>query len=509
MLSIEQGKDYDDVDEKDLPYIHVQQLGHGHSGTVEEVKDQMTGQVYARKTIRITGSKKNRAERSRVFWNEVSIIRGLGSHRHIIGIHATYVTRRDFGILLWPVASEGDLETFLDNYIQHAGELPQTGDSTSLVKSMAPILEQGFGCLVSGLAFMHKNRIRHKDIKPRNILVHRGSLIYTDFGYSFDSNGFSHSTTEGRPDFLTRRYSPPESLQHEERNSKSDIYSLGCVLLDIFVALTQAINYDENALFSSVMSSIHEQLDLASVPLKWVFVPPVLKSMTMLARQDRPSAHHLMTIFQAHEGFFCNVCGPSETECSTGVTFSSYTRKLQALALNLDTEPTGSNNTFHLESNPGTASMSPYYTPWTWSETHKLYYCSRLSGDKILDTLWAHRSTAGSLFFSPEPETPSYNSAMQTMSIEVPHSNVDTISSGGVGVTYPPRPYTSSPQPIVSSDHVTLNNRSVTLPEDVQTRSQNMEQRFTLPRVESRVKLDAGETLDPRTLLTTPLSARS
>ena len=32
-------------------------------------------------------------------------------------------------------------------------------------------IQKWFGCLASGLAFIHSKRIRHKDIKPANILV--------------------------------------------------------------------------------------------------------------------------------------------------------------------------------------------------------------------------------------------------------------------------------------------------------------------------------------------------
>jgi serine/threonine protein kinase len=45
---------------------------------------------------------------------------------------------------------------------------------------------------------MHEQTIRHKDIKPQNILIHRGSAIYTDFGISLDF-AQQDSTTTGHP----------------------------------------------------------------------------------------------------------------------------------------------------------------------------------------------------------------------------------------------------------------------------------------------------------------------
>ncbi|KAH3919753.1 hypothetical protein HBH56_018300 [Parastagonospora nodorum] len=289
MLSIEKGVDYDGV-EGELPYKHVRNLGFGHSGNVEEVEDQMTGQVYARKTIRITGTKRDKAERTRVFRNEVAIIRGLESHRHIISVHATYATTRVFGILLEPVASQGDLGDFLSDYSREMEE--EATIPNVRTAAMKPVIKQGFGCLAAGLAFMHQRRIRHKDIKPRNIIVHMGKLIYTDFGYSFDSNGFSRSTTEGRPDYFTRRYSAPEVLKHDQRNSKSDVYSLGCVFLDMLSTLCPSLIVDKDECFSNTMQQLHSQLQDIEAPKDLDVLTDIISCMTAQEGSSRLCSMH-------------------------------------------------------------------------------------------------------------------------------------------------------------------------------------------------------------------------
>jgi serine/threonine protein kinase len=308
MLCIEEGQDHEDVEEAQLPYRHVQSLGHGHSGNVEEVRDQHTNKTYARKTIPIPYSKAKRVERTRVFQNEVKIIRGLGKHRHIVSVFATYVTKRHFGIVLEPVASGGDLERFLAEYWNDIDEPNGSDSSAQRTATMAAVLEQGFGCLAAGLAFMHANKIRHKDIKPHNILVHEGRMIYTDFGYSFNSTGFSRSTTVGTPSFFTRRYSAPEVLEHENRNSRSDIFSLGCVFFDMLSTLTRTLHHEEIEEFAFIIETMHVHIAAMQVPASVSTVPPAVIAMTASEASKRPCAAHLTIAILESPGSCCLGC---------------------------------------------------------------------------------------------------------------------------------------------------------------------------------------------------------
>lgn len=69
------------------------------------------------------------------------------------------------------------------------------------------------------------------------MLLHGGNFLLTDFGFSLDFSDDSVSTTTGRPAAWTIRYSAPEVLNFEPRNRATDIFSLGCVLLEMISGL--------------------------------------------------------------------------------------------------------------------------------------------------------------------------------------------------------------------------------------------------------------------------------
>jgi serine/threonine protein kinase len=90
--------------------------------------------------------------------------------------------------------------------------------------------------LTAALVYLHDRSIRHKDIKPQNILIHNGTVILTDFGLSHDFADDVGSTTSG-PTPASPRYSAPEVAAHEARNTSADIWSLGCVFFEMAAAL--------------------------------------------------------------------------------------------------------------------------------------------------------------------------------------------------------------------------------------------------------------------------------
>ena len=88
-----------------------------------------------------------------------------------------------------------------------------------------------FGQLLEAVGAIHRQSIIHNDIKPENILVTEADndVKLIDFGFA---DGDAHILEKGLGG--TKQYASPELLAHQETDARSDIYSIGCLMRDLF-----------------------------------------------------------------------------------------------------------------------------------------------------------------------------------------------------------------------------------------------------------------------------------
>jgi serine/threonine protein kinase len=192
--------------------------------TVDKVQSKITKQVYARKRISRKRDFNKDKEVIARFENEVQILKKL-DHVHLVKVFASYTDLNYVAIIMKPVA-QMDLKHFL-----RSSEMQQTlrGAGRSRFRTY-------YGCLASAISYLHDNKIRHKDIKPSNILLKNDDIYITDFGTAIEFDG-DKSMTKGTVRAKTTQYQSPEVARGAKRGTASDIWSLGVTYLEMTTVL--------------------------------------------------------------------------------------------------------------------------------------------------------------------------------------------------------------------------------------------------------------------------------
>lgn len=84
------------------------------------------------------------------------------------------------------------------------------------------------------LNFSHQHGIIHRDVKPANIMISKGGAVKVmDFGIARALADTGNSVTQTAAVIGTAQYLSPEQARGEKVDSRSDVYSLGCVLYEM------------------------------------------------------------------------------------------------------------------------------------------------------------------------------------------------------------------------------------------------------------------------------------
>ena len=192
-------------------YRIVGLLGRGGMGEVYRADDLKLGQPVALKFV--SDRLARDAESLSRLYREVRVARQV-SHPNVCRVYDIGEFNGQHFLSMEFVKGEE-----LSSLLHRIGRLPPD-KATEIARQIC-----------AGLAAAHNRGVLHRDLKPSNVMIdEHGNARLTDFGIA--------ALTEEIRDYEiqagTPAYMSPEQLERKELTTKSDIYSLGLVLYELF-----------------------------------------------------------------------------------------------------------------------------------------------------------------------------------------------------------------------------------------------------------------------------------
>ncbi|KAK0464695.1 kinase-like domain-containing protein [Desarmillaria tabescens] len=218
-------------------YEPLDVIGNGSFGIIRKVRRKTDGLIFARKELDF--ERMNERDRKQIV-SEVNILKEL-HHEHIVRYHDRYVDR-DAGILyiLMEYCGGGDLSNIIKQAVKHNRTIPEETIWSYFMQILLALHHchhpnaNGHGRSGStGSMEGDKERrvqILHRDLKPDNVFLDEsGAVKLGDFGLSKALAQASFANTYvGTPYYMS-----PELMQEKAYDSKSDIWSLGCLIFEL------------------------------------------------------------------------------------------------------------------------------------------------------------------------------------------------------------------------------------------------------------------------------------
>ncbi len=198
-------------------YKVIEELGRGSMGIVYRAVDQSLDRIVAIKVLSMTGGLEEDQERR--FVNEAKAASAL-DHSSIGVIHE--------------IGRTADGQTYIVMGYYPGGDLRERIQAAGKLESLAA-LDVAID-IASGLVAAHARGIVHRDIKPANIiLAEDGNAKIIDFGLA----KLADQSLLTREDQVvgTLAYMSPEQTSSATVDARSDVWSLGVILYEMFAGV--------------------------------------------------------------------------------------------------------------------------------------------------------------------------------------------------------------------------------------------------------------------------------
>ncbi|XP_013962036.2 serine/threonine-protein kinase Nek11 isoform X14 [Canis lupus familiaris] len=272
-------------------YVLQQKLGSGSFGTVYLVSDKKAKQgeeLKVLKKISVGELNPNETVQANV---EAQLLSKL-DHPAIVKFYTSFVEQDNFCIIT-EYCEGRDLDCKIQEYKKAGKTFPES-----------QIIEW-FIQLLLGVDYIHERKILHRDLKSKNIFLKNNLLKIGDFGVSRLLMGSCDlaTTLTGTPHYMS-----PEALKHQGYNTKSDIWSLACILYEM-CCMNHAFTGSN---FLSIVLKIVEG-DAPSLPKQYPReLNAIMECMLNKSPSLRPSAIEILKIPYIDEQLQHLMCRYSE-----------------------------------------------------------------------------------------------------------------------------------------------------------------------------------------------------
>ncbi|XP_008412075.1 cyclin-dependent kinase 17-like isoform X2 [Poecilia reticulata] len=191
-------------------YIKLDKLGEGTYATVFKGRSKLTDNLVALKEIRLEHEEGAPCTAIR----EVSLLKDL-KHANIVTLHDIIHTDKCLTLVFEYL--EKDLKQYMDDC-----------GSIMSIHNVKIFLFQ----LLRGLAYCHRRKVLHRDLKPQNLLINeKGELKLADFGLA---RAKSVPTKTYSNEVVTLWYRPPDVLLGStEYSTPIDMWGVGCIFYEM------------------------------------------------------------------------------------------------------------------------------------------------------------------------------------------------------------------------------------------------------------------------------------
>jgi serine/threonine protein kinase/Tfp pilus assembly protein PilF len=216
-------------------YTIIEEIGRGGMGVVYKAEDRILGIKVALKIIHPLYS--SSANMVRQFKKETLLARSI-SHENVIRIHDIGVKDNINYISMDYIKGQN-----LKEFIRVSGALA--------VNTAINITKQ----ICEALATAHRKGVIHLDLKPQNIMVDNNGNVYTmDFGLA--RSVVTPASSLSKKIMGTPAYMSPEQAKAEETDHRSDIYSIGIIMFEMF---TGTLPFDAETREGYIQKHIEEK----------------------------------------------------------------------------------------------------------------------------------------------------------------------------------------------------------------------------------------------------------